>query len=154
LSNYRDSTVDFIVRTRSNLALIQARKLDVGEERFEVTQLINSLLGLLVMPQQQEIFRQGVYMLRNLERDGWTFPRPAQGYHNKTELSAMLRLMRNSIAHWGLSFIERNGEISDIVMVNKNDDTGNICWRAQMSVPELRCFVERLSELAISIVKN
>ena len=51
---YEEVVLDFALRTRKNLEAIEAlQRLDAGV--FEVTQQINSMLGLLVFPQQEYV---------------------------------------------------------------------------------------------------
>ena len=52
--DYHNLVVDFAKRTRKNLEFIRSAQVANPElEVFEVTQLVNSLLGLLVFPQQK-----------------------------------------------------------------------------------------------------
>lgn len=48
---YEEVIHDFAQRTRKNLKVIESLQ-EAGLEVFEVTQLVNSCLGLLVFPQQ------------------------------------------------------------------------------------------------------
>lgn len=50
--DYKNVIEDFADRTRTNLALVE-RYAANGGEAYEVTQLINSLLGLLVSPRER-----------------------------------------------------------------------------------------------------
>lgn len=51
---YEEVIRDFALRTRKNLEAIETlQRLDAGV--FKVTQLINSMLGLLVFPQQEYV---------------------------------------------------------------------------------------------------
>jgi hypothetical protein len=49
---YEDLVKDFAARTKVNLELVRAAEKG-GQIAYEVTQFINSLLGLLVFPQQE-----------------------------------------------------------------------------------------------------
>ena len=53
---YQDLVRDFARRTRTNLEFIRHAR-NHGESVYEVTQLVNSMLGLLVFPQQQYVDR-------------------------------------------------------------------------------------------------
>ena len=49
--NYEDVIADFATRTKKNLELIRRLQAEDPEsEIYEVTQLLNSMLGLLVFP--------------------------------------------------------------------------------------------------------
>ena len=151
---FQDATVDFVRRTKANLTIIRTRPLEEGEERYEATQLINSMLGLLVMPQQTDIIETGRYLIRDLAESGWVFPRPARGYYNPGDLTALLRLMRNGIAHWGLNFEEQNGNLHSVMFKNTDTETNKVTWRARMTLNELASFVEKLSKLVLNIVER
>ena len=145
MSMYRRTTVDFIQRTKANLELINGLTTKTEGQAYEVTQLVNSLLGLLVMPQQQRVLERDVELL-SLSRDGWPFPQPADGFRNPRYLTELLRLMRNSIAHWGLEFGEANGKIANLKMTNKHILNANPSWVALISISDLNIFVQKLCE--------
>jgi hypothetical protein len=66
---YAEVVRDFARRTKANLAAIE-RLCANGEEVYEVTQLVNSMLGLLVLPQQEFVDRIPETPLEQLRRDG------------------------------------------------------------------------------------
>jgi hypothetical protein len=66
---YEEAIRDFARRTRKNLAVIDQLHAE-GHEVYEVTQLVNSTLGLLVFPQQEYVAQIPSTPLAELERDG------------------------------------------------------------------------------------
>ena len=66
---YEEVVRDFARRTKANLLAIE-RLSASGEEVYEVTQLVNSMLGLLVLPQQEFVDRIPETPLEQLRRDG------------------------------------------------------------------------------------
>lgn len=72
---YKDIVRDFAMRTAKNLELIEKmRKEDPCAEVFEVTQLVNSMLGLLVFPQQKYFNKIEKIPLAALKAQGWPIP--------------------------------------------------------------------------------
>ena len=53
MSMYHEFTKDFVERTLENLKYIEEAEKE-GRSTYEVTQLINSFLGLIVFPQEQD----------------------------------------------------------------------------------------------------
>jgi HEPN pEK499 p136 len=72
--NYESVIRDFAERTRKNLRTINDLKAK-GVEVYEVTQLVNSMLGLLVFPRENFIDQVPQTSLSELEADGWPYRR-------------------------------------------------------------------------------
>ena len=62
--------IDFAKRTRANLEFIEAAEKD-GQSVFEVTQLANSLLGLLIFPKERYMDSIPNTPLAELVSNGW-----------------------------------------------------------------------------------
>lgn len=54
MAEYIEFVKEFAARTKSNLDFIKKAKTQQPIELYEFTQLVNSLFGLLVIPQQRE----------------------------------------------------------------------------------------------------
>ena len=68
--NYDDLVKDFAERTLINLDHMQKQQ-QAGFPVFEVTQLVNSLLGLLVFPRENWINKIPMISIVDLVDDGW-----------------------------------------------------------------------------------
>lgn len=74
--NYEHFISDFVYRTRKNHMKILQRYEEHESQRYEVTQLINSLFGLLIVPNEKYKYRKngnGVsdyYLKKTEEYDG------------------------------------------------------------------------------------
>ncbi len=94
--NYEDLVRDFAQRTRKNLqALRTLQKSNPEMEVYEVTQLMNSMLGLLVFPQQQYINRIPETPLDQLTSQGWPIPEVSGNYpqvENLNQLAAIYEM--------------------------------------------------------------
>ena len=114
MSNYRLED-DFIRRTRMNLEFIRKHQKDHPDEVFEVTQFINSLLGLLVYPKEHLIKKIPNSTIEILESQGWNLP-VIVGWRSDEErnLYQLIRHLRNSVSHVTFDFSTRNSEIEKI----------------------------------------
>ena len=76
---YEDVVADFAQRTRTNLRALERLRAQ-GHEVFEVTQLINSMLGLLVFPREEFVGRIPRIPLADLSTQGWPVPKGRRGF--------------------------------------------------------------------------
>ncbi len=163
--NYQSFVYDFVARTKANLEVIEeiadresyliandaatSREVSV----YEVTQLINSLLGLIVLPQQNYFNEIPKIPLADLEKSGW--PRPLmQGNLPKDfeNLNDLMRYVRNSIAHFNIRFLDDAGKISGLKIWNVNK-AGKTNWTAQLSITDLKLLVEKFTNLILGIAQ-
>jgi len=90
---------DFIERTDVNLEFIRAAHAN-DEKVFEVTQLINSMLGFIVFPKERLYdLIDKKKPLDTFRQDGWEIPEPTIGdkpYWNN--LYDFIRHMRNGVS--------------------------------------------------------
>jgi hypothetical protein len=117
--DYNDVVRDFVERTKQNLKVIEDLRARGGEVH-EVTQLINSMLGLLVFPREEYVDRIPRIGLPELRKDGWPAPKPVSSFPEATDLRELIRLLRNAIAHFNIRFIANDSrEITGIRVWNK-----------------------------------
>src|SRR5262245_31444769 len=102
---YESVIRDFAERTRKNLRVIEQLQAK-GEEVYEVTQLINSMLGLLVFPKEEFVDQIPDTSLQDLQESGWPIPRVSSGFPQAKDLRELIRYLRNAIAHFNLEFIK------------------------------------------------
>jgi len=126
---------DFARRTLANLEYIEAQR--NNRDVYEVTQLINSLLGLLVFPQQRFWERIKPVPLSELP---WAEFHMRTGHDRCTDLQQLVRYVRNSVSHFNVDFGRETGEIKQIEMWNYNPRTERVDWRADITVEGLRDF--------------
>jgi len=147
--NYESELVrDFASRTRQNLEYIEKQQ-QLGENVYEVTQLINSLLGLIVFPQQGTLERIPRTPLTDLESQGWPAIEITKGQSECQTLYDLVRYLRNGIAHFNLRFLaNRNNQLIGIVIWNRR--ARDITWEARLTVPQLR----RIADLFIHTIQG
>lgn len=162
--NYETLVYDFVARTKSNLEKIE--NIAKSESRvegdgvvasretsvYEVTQLINSLLGLIVLPQQSYFDEIPKTPLTDLKKSGW--PQPLmQGElpEDFNNLNDLMRYIRNSIAHFNIEFFsDETGEICSLKIWNVNR-AKKINWTAQLSISDLKLLLEKFTDLILGI---
>jgi hypothetical protein len=134
----------FAERTRKNLKVIEDLKNNRNLEHnevFEITQLVNSCLGLLVFPRQRYFAQISETKLSDLH--DWPIPNVKKG--EVAYLKAMIENMRHAIAHCNLEFIgdDING-IQGLRMWNSKTQ-----WEVEWRVEDLRKFVIKFSDMLI-----
>lgn len=147
--------VEFAKRTLQNLSIIENHNVDPNDRR-EVTQLINSLLGLVVVPQQKYLDTVPDITPATLLESQW----PKAFFHNTVTkkdigLHESLTKLRHAIAHFNVDIVSKNGVIAAIKFWNHpggNQDRP-IDWSTQMSINDLRDTVQHLSETYHSSTK-
>ena len=119
---------DFAKRTRYNLAIVRAHK-DQSQEAYEVTQLVNSLLGLIVLPKEKSNPKLPKTSLGALSEQGWPAAvlQPTEGKAPKN-LRDLHRLLRNAISHFNIEFAAKDDMITGLALCNKCD----FLWECHM----------------------
>lgn len=152
---YKQIVRDFVERTRVNLAHIE-NSLSEGDEVYEVTQLVNSLLGLLVFPEQRYFYQIPETPLNQLEKQGWPKIKVVGEYPPANDLREQMRYLRNSIAHFNLRFLtNEKSEISGIRVwnINPRKESRPKTWEAKISLDDLRKLVNKFVDLILSEVE-
>ncbi len=139
---------DFASRTLHNLELIRKfHKTQPKRKAYEVTQLINSMLGLLVFPKEQYLDDIPDKTLEELKAEGWPIPEVRPGYNQAKTLKQLLRFMRNGITHFNVEFLpDHNNEIVGIVIWN-NRPNGTTNWKAELPLEQIEAISLRFIDL-------
>jgi len=145
--NYEELVGDFAQRTKRNLELIeQYPSEDAQGGAFEVTQLVNSMLGLLVFPQQRWFDRIPLTPVPELVSGGWPSI-TIDGSVPGNNLRGLARYLRNGIAHFNLQFLsDTTGRITGLRIWNVRVG-GRRDWTAQLSVADLRFVAMRFVDM-------
>ena len=146
---YEEVIRDFATRTQKNLRAIEGLQAK-GSEVYEVTQLVNSTLGLLVFPQQEYVDRIPETPLDELRRSGWPVPRCRLGSDQVQNLNQLIRYLRNAIAHFNLEFIGDGRAQIRLLRVWNENRAGAKTWEAELSASDLRGITERFIDLLLS----
>lgn len=137
--DYENLVSDFAQRTKANLELVdrEARRGKPGTA-FEVTQLVNSMLGLLVFPQQRWFDRIPKTPMSELIDAGWPSI-TVYGEVPGNDLRGLSRYLRNGITHFNIRFLtDDSGQISGLAIWNIPRNGIRRNWEANLSVVSLR----------------
>lgn len=149
--NYDDRVLDFVERTRANLNITDRLSASGDDPFYEVTHLINSLLGLIVVPREEMINQLPKATLQRLEIDGWEFEIQPGTCLGPACLTDLVRGMRNAVAHFKIDVAsgDTDGEITSITL--RSEDRFNVCfWSVSFTPTQLRMFVDRLADAITS----
>jgi hypothetical protein len=148
----RNLTHDFVRRTKSNLETIERLAIDNPKYHYEVTQLINSCVGLLFVPTEDQIDR-----LRHLEIYDFLGeiepPRVLHGALRHENAAGLVRYLRNAFAHLNFDFQSRNNRIVGVYLWNM-DEGHKVNWVAYIQVENLRKMLDRLAEQYVQSVPS
>jgi len=146
---YEDVVADFARRTRLNLRALKSRQ-EEGHEVFETTQLINSMLGLLVFPREEFVGRIPELPLGDLKTRGWPVPKVRPGFAQARNLNELVRYLRNAISHFNIEFIgDGQNEIRIVRVWNSPPGSNTRTWEADLSLEDLRGIAEQFSALLL-----
>jgi hypothetical protein len=148
--DYRNVVRDFAERTQKNLEAIEKLQQEQPDgEIYEVTQLVNSMLGLLVFPQQRYINSIPETPLADLANQGWRVPVTIGEYPDVKTLRELVRYMRNAIAHFNIKFIadDVSHQIAGLHLWNMR--RGEKTWETKLKLEDLREITERFIELIL-----
>jgi hypothetical protein len=119
VTEIRNLVKEFGERTLSNLDFVHSHKGQPGV--YEVTQLWNSLSGLLVLPYEHEIDTIRA-SLAEAQRLGWpalveTFPLEYQ-QSSSADLADQIRRLRNAVSHYNVDFQSEHRTIVGVKVWN------------------------------------
>lgn len=140
MSMYSEFIHDFAERTLANLELIQQEQKE--NQRFEATQLINSLLGMLVFIQEKELqekqWDKNIAQYQSFQNqelkinwiDETRKDKDIERFGEPDSMKAVIYHMRNAIAHCGIEPISceepNSNEISGFIfrdsLHSRNDE--------------------------------
>ena len=149
MSMYAEFTRDFAVRTLENLNYIETAE-ENGEGTYEVTQLLNSFLGLIVFPQEQDRERvRRVSIASEIIDDlcASVTENTYTGQYKEVNLQNLIYHCRNAISHGHIEpHADRNKEISVLEFYDCNPYRKKEQFRIKVEISLLREFVCAFAE--------
>lgn len=136
MSNF-DLEDEFIARTQKNLKAIECLK-QKGGEVYEVTQLLNSMLGLLIFPRARFFEKIQDKSWDLMDKEGW--PLPSGDNAKVSDLEELIRKMRNAVAHINIELVNDGNEIIGIRFSSYHRKGQN--WTGVYDIASLRKFVD------------
>lgn len=170
--SYETFIKDFAERTWKNYEKILHAKEDDERNRYEVTQLINSLFGLLIVPNEKYKYRRnhanGIKenVLRRTEeykhiknlictlKENHKLSSSYDEYE-RYEVSNFIKHLRNSLAHsgnHGINFfpVDEGNEITGVYFYDTNETSGEeFCVR--LSICEIHLLAKNISGMYSSV---
>ncbi len=166
--NYENVVKDFAERTKVNLELIRDQK-KPRNEIYEVTQLVNSMMGLLIFPKEKYWFNKIHNEETHIDKIkysqaislGWPCINPVVYKHpthyideEKSRFGNEVSFIRNAFAHNNIDFISEETNIDSkpatqivaVELVNKHN--GRITWQAILSIAQL----EKIADVFLEII--
>ena len=153
----RNDALGFAQRTRKNLEFVR-RAHEAQDEDYDfhlVTHLMNSLLGLAIVPRvkhmEDMLWKKG---LDELVRQGWPewnilLDEPDEGRSKTKTLGRLTTHLRNAASHGRFHFAgEADSRELHMVTVIVDDAPGNNCeinWRAEIAGDDLFRFCIKLA---------
>jgi hypothetical protein len=140
----------FAIRTQKNLDYLMAAG-DDGADVHLVTQLITSMLGLLIFPYEElkraspNIFKS--HALADLAADGW--PTWTFSIGQSQDLDDLLRHLRNSVSHRRIRFSSESRKLQNVEIEFRDRPRGanKDNWGASLNAKHLHEFVRKFSDL-------
>jgi len=143
MTEYANLVRDLAVRTRNNLEYVVAAK-ERGEDVYETTQLINSLLGTLVLIQQTK------HLPETPLSDIKDFPKIkfCTGGGATQRFSKFIEFCRNAVCHGNFNATADgdDNEITHLMFWNLVNGKGPENWRIKCSIEDVRWIAIYLTE--------
>ncbi len=153
MSCYNNQEFDFITRTLKIIDQYEEFKIKDGE-KFEVTLLLNCLIGLLILPQQIWYERMPLNLISESE---WGIIDSHILFMQENEIRSIkniTRHFRNSISHYKFKvFSNSSNEINDIKFQDFNPN-GIKTFDAIIPIENFKVFVLKFSENCLKEMLN
>ena len=144
----RNDAIEIARRTERNLEYIKAEFDRAGENSqvHVITQLVNSLLGLVILPREQYLEVQNeATKLGSLVSQGWPKWNITKG--KADTLGQLAKHVRNAAAHGRITFSSDSRYLHEVMIrVEDSADYGkSIYWRAEIRGDDLYDFCVRFA---------
>ena len=154
MSNYKNQEFDFIKRTKKIIEQYQNFQIE-KEESFEVTLLLNCLVGLIIIPKQHWFDSLPTEIVSQKE---WGINQDNILFIKEPELKTVkniARHIRNSISHYNfIAFDNSANEINSIMFRDFMDDKKEEkTFEADISIEGLRLFTTNLTNIFLNNMK-
>jgi hypothetical protein len=141
----RNQVAEFARRTWKNFEYIESA-LGNGADVHVITQLANSMLGLVVFPWEKRIQAKiAKQTLADLALKGW--PQLKMEGAKCETLGKLVKRLRNAFAHREVKFTSDSRNIKDVAIHMENHLDGQKTWCADITAEELRAFCLKFVDL-------
>lgn len=133
----RKKQLGFATRTQKNLEFVMAAASD-GADVHPVTQMTNSLLGLIVFPWESDI-RTRIRKSYLAELTDWPKWSTIEG--TARTLRDLLDHLRNAIAHGNITYSSESKDMDDVhIEFTNKAKNGSTLWKGRVVAADLRRF--------------
>ena len=152
----RNNAMVFAQNTLDNLNLIEGG-LSLNSRFHPVTQLINSLLGLIVFTQEKHFINYVAKQpLKELEEKGWpkiALTKDESKRQTKT-LGDLIRHLRNAVAHGRITFSSDSHDLAAVTVSAEDGPSkeSEPCWIATMTAFQLRELCLKMVDLLMNVI--
>jgi hypothetical protein len=132
--------LDMVSRTMQNLYIIENRDVP-ADDKWEVTQLINSFLGVVAYPWETWETELRDIRLDSLEGKRWPRLAPLDSRDTACEsVGDLVRLVRNAFAHGNINFHtdSRSNHICALTIWNTDPETHLRTWAAKVDIRTMK----------------
>ena len=151
---YKNLIRDFAERTLKNLEFVEAAvNENADSEIFEVTQLVNSMLGLLVFPRERFFKQIPESPLQELRANGWPIPKMKGSPPRAQNLRDLVSCRRHGIAHCNVEFISDGRNLTGLRIWNYPPGSRTKDWEAELGLSELRKIARKFISLLLEADK-
>jgi hypothetical protein len=148
----RSETEGFATRTRRNLDFILAAH-DAHEDVHIVTQMVLSLLGMVVYPFERAAGQSWQVQLIELENQGWPQWNHRVGGYQPQTLWDLIRVLRHATAHGQIAFSSDSRYLAEVTVLFTNTPPhGGPRWDGSIRGDDLLNFCHRYLDLMWSRV--
>ncbi len=155
MTEHKDPLICFVNRTKCNLGIIQKLSSN-GEPPYEVTQLVNSLLGLVLLPQQSLFSKIPHTPFNNLRTEGWpsAFLKSSTRSDLHDNLHSLLICLRNGIAHFNIKLHGDGESITKVTILDRANKNPSPHWEVSLSIDDLKQIVDQITLLVLRLHTN
>lgn len=141
----RNDALQFAERTLKNLDYIVAAWRENGADVHPVTDLVNSLLGLIVFTKERTLMEQiGRKRIVELQAEGWARWDIQLGQPEIKTLGELVRRLRNAAAHGRIRFSSDDRDSREVVLeLEDGPFSGGVfacTFRARITAVDLEVF--------------
>jgi len=153
MSIYKSQESDFISRTLSILDQYDSLKFP-KDEKYEVTLMLNCMVGLLILPQQEWISHLPTELISKKE---WGIDASHISYLKIGEaksVNVIARHLRNSLAHSNfIAFSNKSSEITRVKFVDW-DRQQNKTFESEIPIADLKTFLRKFATVMLDLMKK
>jgi hypothetical protein len=168
--DYENLVNDYIKRTKRNLEVIETTEKAGEEEVYEITQYMNSLFGLLIVPYERykdlneykltnvDGYQEIVDFINGIKNKNKYYS--SYDSDKKYQVTPFIRHLRNALAHSGknqIYFLDDEGKLTGVIFYDYRVDEakGELSeFCVELDFDSLKELIDKIDELYINLGKS